>query len=78
LPDSTLTIILVCVFTAWTNAPRNGVPSGPLTVPVTVAASPVIEKAIAKMAIAIVLDIMRITSPVPAVQSLEISLPDLL
>ena len=36
--DSTLVVILVPVCCAWTKAPRNAAPSGPFTVPVTVAA----------------------------------------
>src|SRR5579871_3919841 len=39
LSDSTLTVILVLRLRACTKAPRNGLPSGPVTVPVMVAAS---------------------------------------
>src|SRR6266849_4394632 len=39
LSDSTLTVILVLRLRACTKAPRNGLPSSPVTVPVMVAAS---------------------------------------
>jgi hypothetical protein len=39
LSESTLVVILVLRFFAWTKAPRNGLPSGPLMTPVIVAAS---------------------------------------
>jgi len=60
--DSTLTVILVLRLRACTKAPRNGLPSGPVTVPVMVAASapdiaamteptPNIRRVIARMAV---------------------------
>src|SRR6266853_866613 len=38
LSDRTMTVIFVFAFRACTKAARNGAPSGPVTVPVTVAA----------------------------------------
>jgi hypothetical protein len=44
LSDNTLTLTFVFELTARTNAPSNGAPSGPFTVPVTVAAKAEEEK----------------------------------
>src|SRR6516165_10163161 len=46
LSESTLTVIFVLALRAWTKAPRNAAPSGPVTEPLMLAASAtVLERA---------------------------------